>query len=265
MIDVKFTPLTLNQAHELSLPVVSRTNTDNSARVPKNYVQAGVDFNCRQVNFDTKISYRDLDKFSDVDFEKSINDSMISEFMQNIIMIGFNGERWADDSDPVQNPLGQDVAKGWTAQLKEKGQIINAATEQGASINQLIAKALDKLPAKLRHSGELIAICGDNLLGGDFVNVAYSDLQSAKTNNVIISQKLIGGLKAINVSYFPKNAILVTALSNLAIYFKKDSSRLFFQDKPRENALEVYFSTNLDFLLGNHLHAVLIDGISTEA
>ena len=52
---------------------------------------------------------------------------------------------------------------------------------------------------------------------------------------------------------------------HLAIYFKKDSSRLFFQDKPRENALEVYFSTNLDFLLGNHLHAVLIDGISTEA
>ena len=185
--------------------------------------------------------------------------------MQNIIMIGCNGERWADDSDPVQNPLGQDVAKGWTAQLKEKGQMINAATEQGASINQLIAKALDKLPAKLRHSGELIAICGGNLLGGDFVNVAYSDLQSAKTNNVIIPQKLIGGLKAINVSYFPKNAILVTTLSNLAIYFKKDSSRLFFQDKPRENVLEVYFSTNLDFLLGNHLHAVFIDGISTEA
>ena len=45
MIDVKFTPLTLNQAHELSLPVVSRTNTDNSSRMPKNYVQAGVDFN----------------------------------------------------------------------------------------------------------------------------------------------------------------------------------------------------------------------------
>ena len=265
MIDVKFTPLTLNQAHELSLPVVSRTNTDNSSRMPKNYVQAGVDFNCRQVNFDTKISYRDLDKFADVDFEKSINDNMISEFMQNIIMIGFNGERWADDSDPIQNPLGQDVAKGWIAQLKEKGQMINAATEQGASMNQLIAKALDKLPVKLRHSGELIAICGGNLLGGDFVNVAYSDLQSAKTNNVIIPQKLIGGLKAINVSYFPKNAILVTALSNLAIYFKKDSSRLFFQDKPRENALEVYFSTNLDFLLGNHLHAVLIDGIRTEA
>ena len=129
---------------------------------------------------------------------------MISEFMQNIIMIGFNGERWADDSDPIQNPLGQDVAKGWIAQLKEKGQMINAATEQGASMNQLIAKALDKLPVKLRHSGELIAICGDNLLGGDFVNVAYSDLQSAKTNKRDHFSKAYRRIKGNQCKLFPE-------------------------------------------------------------
>ena len=63
---------------------------------------------------------------------------MISEFMQNIIMIGFNGERWADDSDPIQNPLGQDVAKGWIAQLKEKradDQCCNRTRRQYESIN----------------------------------------------------------------------------------------------------------------------------------
>ena len=57
-------------------------------------------------------------------------------------MIGFHGQRRALDSNPETNPLGEDVAKGWHAQLKEKDQFINAATLAGQTHTQLIKKPL---------------------------------------------------------------------------------------------------------------------------
>ena len=175
-------------------------------------------------------------------------------------MIGFHGQRRALDSNPETNPLGEDVAKGWHAQLKEKDQFINAATLAGQTHAQLIKKALEKLPARLRESGELVAICGRHVLSNAQINLDAKQLNSP--NGVLLTaQNLIGGLRAINAPFFPANCILITTLSNLAIYFKQNSARLFFKQEPRLNNVQIYFSVMLDYLLENHRHAVLIEGI----
>ncbi|MBN6075909.1 P2 family phage major capsid protein [Aggregatibacter actinomycetemcomitans] len=261
LISTKFIVDSPNQAYEMSLPIVSTTNTEQGERQPKNYIQGNVAFECKQINLDVHLPYSDLDKFATVDFEKALNDTLGAELLQNIVMVGFNGERREADSNPAQNPLGQEVAKGWIKQIKDAGQVLDATAHQGKSANGLIKLALEKLPVKLRESGELVAICGADIMANSFVNIDYSDLQQSAKNNLLAAQNLIGGLKAINVSYFPRNGIFITPLSNLAVYFKKDTSRLFFKNTPEKNTEEVYFSTNPDFLLENHRHAVYIDGL----
>ena len=261
LISTKFVVDSPNKAYEMSLPIVSTTDTKQGERQPKNYIQGDTAFECKQINLDVCLPYSDLDKFSTVDFEKALNEALGAELLQNIVMVGFNGERREADSNPAQNPLGQDVAKGWIKQVKAAGQVIDAGAHQGKSVNSLIKLALEKLPIKLRESGELIAICGADVMANSFVNISYDDLQHTTKNNLLAAQNLIGGLKAVNVSYFPRNGIFITPLANLAVYFKQDTARLFFKNEPEKSAKEVNFSVNLDFLLENHRHAVYIDGL----
>ena len=261
LITVKFVDDIHNKAYELSLPLVSTTDIEKHERTPKNYIQGNVPFECKQINLDVTLPYADLDKFAEVDFEQAINNELGAEFSQNLVMIGFHGKQRANDSDPEQNPLGQDVAKGWIAQLKEHNQTLDASAHQGKNTNALIQLALEKLPLKLRESGALVAICGANVMPNARVNIGHDDLKNGTHNNVMPVQTLMGGLKAVNVSYFPRNGILITPLANLALYFTKNTSRLFFINRPERNVEEVYFSTSLDFLLENHRHAVYIDGL----
>ena len=261
LITVKFVDDIHNKAYELSLPLVSTTDIEKHERTPKNYIQGNVPFECKQINLDVNLPYADLDKFAEVDFEQAINNELGAEFSQDLVMIGFHGKQRANDSDPEQNPLGQDVAKGWIAQLKEHNQTLDASTHQGKSINAVIKLAIEKLPLKLRESGALVAICGTNVMPNTRVNIGYDDLKNGTHNNVMPMQTLMGGLKAVNVSYFPRNGIFITPLANLAVYFKQDTARLFFKNEPEKSAEEVYFSVNLDFLLENHRHAVYIDGL----
>ena len=261
LITVKFVDDIHNKAYELSLPMVSNTDTEKQPRQPKNYVHGSVPFECKQINLDVNLPYADLDKFAEVDFEQAINNELGAEFSQDLVMIGFHGKQRTNDSDPEQNPLGQDVAKGWIAQLKEHNQTLDASTHQGKSINAVIKLAIEKLPLKLRESGALVAICGADVIPNARVNIGYDDLKNGTHNNVMPVQTLMGGLKAFNVSYFPRNGILITPLANLALYFTKNTSRLFFINRPERNVEEVYFSTSLDFLLDNHRHAVYIDGL----
>lgn len=264
LITTKFEKETHNKIYELSLPIVSNTDTEKHDRTPRNFVQSASLFECAQINLDTIISHKDLDVFALVDFEQEFNSRLGADLAQNLTMVGFHGTHRALDSDPENNPLGQDVAKGWNAQLKEKNQFIHAPDFAGKSPAQLMKKGLEKLPERLRESGDLIAICGRDVLDRAFVNLEPKQLNTQ--NGVLLTaQNLIGGLRAISVPFFPADCILITTLSNLAIYFKQNTARLFFIQEPRENSLKIFFSVMLDFALENHRHAVLIHGIDTEA
>ncbi|QIA77699.1 P2 family phage major capsid protein [Rodentibacter caecimuris] len=105
-----------------------------------------------------------------------------------------------------------------------------------------------------------MAICGRNVLDGAFIHLEPKQL-NAQNGVLLTAQNLIGGLRAINAPFFPANGILITTLSNLAIYLKQNTARLFFKQEVREDSLNVYFSVQLDYLFENYRHAVLIEGI----
>lgn len=264
LITTKFVTETKNKMLEFSLPIIGNTDTEKHDRTPRNFVLSTHDFECATSCLDLIISHSDLNQYATVDFEQLFNDRLGADLAQNLTMVGFHGTHRAPDSDPENNPLGQDVAKGWNAQLKEKNQFIHAPDFAGKSPAQLMKKGLEKLPERLRESGDLIAICGRDVLDRAFVNLEPKQLNTQ--NGVLLTaQNLIGGLRAISVPFFPADCILITTLSNLAIYFKQNTARLFFMQEPRENSLKIFFSVMLDFALENHRHAVLINGIDTEA
>lgn len=72
---------------------------------------------------------------------------------------------------------------------------------------------------------ELVVICGRKLLSDKYFPIVNRDQANTETlaADVIISQKRIGGLPAVRVPYFPKNAMLITRLDNLSIYWQVDS------------------------------------------
>ncbi|MEX4272080.1 phage major capsid protein, P2 family [Haemophilus influenzae] len=110
----------------------------------------------------------------------------------------------------------------------------------------MLSSALVNLDAKQLNSQNGAPITAQNLIGG---------------LRAISAQNLIGGLRAISAPFFPADYILITTFSNLAIYFKQNTARLFFKQEPRQNNVQIYFSVMLDYLLENHRHAVLIEGI----
>ncbi|OOF57356.1 major capsid protein [Rodentibacter myodis] len=107
-------------------------------------------------------------------------------------------------------------------------------------------------------------MCGRNVLDGAFIQLEPKQL-NAQNGVLLTAQNLIGGLRAINVPFFPADSILITSLSNLAIYLKQNTARLFFKQEPREDSLKIYFSVRFDYLLENYRHAVLIDNIEGQA
>ena len=83
-------------------------------------------------------------------------------------------------------------------------------------------------------------------------------------SQVIISQKQIGGLKAIRVPFFPKNAMLITRLDNLSLYIQEGSMRRFIANNPKRNRVEDFLSQNIDFKVEDYGCAALIENIVFE-
>ncbi len=56
---------------------------------------------------------------------------------------------------------------------------------------------------------------------------------------MIISQKRMGGLQAVRAPFFPPNALLITRLDNLSIYWQEDTRRRSVYPEPNVTGLKI--------------------------
>ncbi|NPR02541.1 capsid protein, partial [Escherichia coli] len=72
---------------------------------------------------------------------------------------------------------------------------------------------------------DLVVIVGRQLLADKYFPIVNKEQDNSETlaADVIISQKRIGNLPAVRVPYFPADAMLITKLENLSIYYMDDS------------------------------------------
>ena len=235
--------------------VTDRATTDLSAEDTNAYL-------CTQTNFDTHITYAKMDAWAKFkDFQLKLRNAIIKRQALDRIMVGWNGTARAATSNPVANPLRQDVNIGWLQKYRT-----NAAARvmaQGANVGAIRVGAaagrdyynLDALVMDLvnemiepwyQEDTDLVVITGRALLADKYFPLVNKDNANTEAiaADLIISQKRIGNLPAVRVPYFPANALMVTRLDNLSVYWQEGARRRSIIDNPKRDRIENYESSN---------------------
>lgn len=247
--------------------LAKRTNTATKDRTPS--MLGGPDGTTWQTvltEFDVGIGYSLLDQWARYpDFYQRYMNAVYQKIALDRITVGWYGQSAAAESNPVTNPLGQDINIGWLKLL----QTFNEAqymTQSGATADKITIgaagdyKNVDALaydlysgiPVEHRTGGEVV-IVGSALVADD-VNkglTKHAQTPSEKTAGVSVLANTYGGLQAIQVPKFPDMGMVVVDPKNLHLYFQEGKTRRFSTENPKRNRVEDYISSNDAYAIGN--------------
>ncbi|MGL4448706.1 MAG: phage major capsid protein, P2 family [Shewanella sp.] len=264
----------------ISGTIAGRTNTKLEARQPNDpsALQARR-YECNKTNFDTAIAYAQIDAWArHADFQTRVRDAIITRQALDRIMIGFHGTSAALATDRAANPLLQDVNIGWLEHIRTdapsqvmsegasgSGKIyIDVADGDYASLDALVFDAVNELVASwYQDDTDLVVVCGRKLLSDKYFPIINdaSDNQNKLAGQVLVSQKQMGGLKAVRVPFFPDNCMLITKLSNLSIYWQEGARRRHIKDEPERDRVTNYESSNDAYVVEDYDCVALIENI----
>lgn len=258
-------PVRAQQAEKLGLGIMSSIASTTDTKTKRRETTDPTDMDdgkyfCSQTNFDTHISYNKIDAWAMFpEFQTMFRDACLERQALDRIMIGFNGIRRAATSDRAANPLLQDVNVGWLQQYREQspervasqGKVANKIqVGQAGDFNNLDALVMDMVANLVApwHRGrtDLVAIVGGKLLHDKYFPLVNKDQNNSEkmAADLIISQKRIGNLPAVQVPFFPDNAVLVTPLDNLSLYWQQGGRRRSIIENPAQDRIENYESSN---------------------
>jgi P2 family phage major capsid protein len=215
--------------------------------------------------FDVAIKYITLDQWARYkDFFQRYMNAVRRQIALDKICIGFHGESVATTSDPVANPLGQDVNVGWLKLIETQAPA--RYLKQGA-VTDVISigaagdyKNLDALVYDLyagisveHRTGNEVVIVGSALVADD-VNKGLTKNAGTPTEKTVGITELsnqYGGLTAIQVPKFPDMGVLVTDLENLHLYNQEGKMRRNSVEESNANRVVDYISSNDAYAIGN--------------
>lgn len=233
-------------------------------------------YNCEKINYDTHINYSTLDLWSKFpDFAKRIGVLKAERIALDRIMIGFNGEQRADNSNRLTNPLLQDVAKGWLKKIEENasarcmsqvgstGKIEVGKDKAYKNLDALVFSAVtDLIATQYQEDTKLVAILSRDLLADKYFPLYNQEKPSEQVaGDLVISQKRLGGLQAVRAPFMPRGTILITRLDNLSIYYQEGGMRRAIIDNARLDRIEDFCSSNEDFVIENYDMVALLKNI----
>lgn len=257
-------------------PVAGRTNTEAADRKPRNVIgMEPREYTCRQTNYDTFTRYATLDAWAKFpDFQARMRNHVTQQVARDRLMIGFNGTHAAADTDPLANPLLQDVNIGWLQAIRTdapervlSGAKIGAAA--GADYRTLDALVFDAVNSLLepwhREDPDIVAIVGRTLLTDKYLGLINSAAVDAPTEKAALStlllNKSLGGKAAQAVPFFPERSILITSASNLSIYTQSGTVRRTIEDEPKRDRVVDYLSMNEAYVVEDLGACALIEGL----
>ncbi|QWZ63582.1 phage major capsid protein, P2 family [Aeromonas sp. FDAARGOS 1417] len=264
----------------ISSTIAGRTDTTTKDRQP-NDPSAIYDhsYECAQTNYDTMIGYAKLDAWAKFpDFQTRIRDAIITRQGLDRIMIGWHGTSAAKDTDRNANPLLQDVNIGWLEHIRKDApaQVMKEVKQGSGKIyidptngdyKNIDAVVFDVVSEMIKpwyqDDTDLVVICGRKLLSDKYFPIINDagDNQNKLAAQVLVSQKQIGGLKAVRVPFFPEDALLVTKLENLSIYWQEGARRRHIEEEPKRNRIVNYESSNDAYVVEDYDCAALVENI----
>ena len=270
----------------ISGPVASRTDTSGSGTRATSD-PSGLEnhpYRCEKTNSDTHLTYAKLDAWAKFpDFQTRIRDAILKQQGLDRIMIGWNGTHVAATTNKTTNPLLQDVNKGWLQQIREhaptrvltEGEVAADTIYVGTgtvgtdvdytSLDALVFDALGLLDPWAKDDPELVVIVGSNLLDDKYFPIisqaASTATEVVARDQILRSAKQLGGKPAITVPFFPANALLITKLSNLSIYWQEGTRRRHVEDVPKRDRIENYESWNEAYVVEDYGFTALVENI----
>lgn len=124
------------------------------------------------------------------------------------------------------------------------------------AVNELI-------DAVYQDDDDLVVVCGRELLSDKYFPLVNKEQDNSEkiAADLIISQKRMGGLQAVRAPYFPANALLITRLDNLSIYWQEDTRRRSVIDNPKRDRIENFESVNEAYVVEDYRCAALVENI----
>lgn len=260
--------------------IASRTDTSGSGvRSPINVADTDArGYECKQTNFDTGIPYALLDAWAKFpDFQTRLSNAILRQQALDRIMIGFNGVSAAATTDRATHPLLQDVNIGWLQHYRDDApaRVLDEGAASGvvkvggtnpdyANLDALVMDAVNSLIEPwYQDDTRLVAIVGRDLLNDKYFQIVNRNLDPTEqlAADIITSRKQLGGLPAVRVPYFPTGTILITALSNLSLYWQEDGRRRYIRDEPEKNRVANYESSNDAYVVEDYGFGCLIENI----
>ncbi|CAD9219258.1 capsid protein [Burkholderia gladioli] len=256
----------------VSGPIASRTDTTKRERQTRDV--SALDnqkYRCEQTNYDSHSRYQQLDAWAKFpDFQARLRDSIIIRQALDRIMIGWNGEKVAADTDLAANPLLQDVNIGWLQQYRNnaKQRVFSGVKigkgEEFKNLDAVVSLARNEfLDPWYTEDPKLVVICGRELLQDKYfplINQAQPSTETLATD-IVVSQKRIGNLPAVSVPFFPAHALMITRLDNLSIYWQTGARRRSIVDKPERDRIENYESSNDAYVIEQYGAGCVVENI----
>ncbi|MBS0476302.1 MAG: phage major capsid protein, P2 family [Proteobacteria bacterium] len=263
----------------VSGPVAGRTDTTSSDRTTTDVSSMeGIDYTCKKTDYDTHIRYAALDMWAKFpDFQARLRDAILRRQALDRIMIGFNGTSAATATNKGTNPLLQDVNIGWiqkwTADKAANvmtggataGTVKIGATGDYKNLDALVYDVVDSLiDPWYREDPGLVVVVSRNLLADKYFPMINQTLAPSEqlSADLVISQKRMGGLQAVAVPFMPTNALMVTALDNLSIYYQEGARRRTVLDNPKRDRIENYESSNDAYVVEDYGRGCVVKNIA---
>ncbi len=269
--EINIIPVAAQTGQKLGLgigsPVASRTNTDEKERETA-YVGTlkPDDYFCSQTNFDTHISYRVMDAWAHLTeqkFRRRYVQAFIRRMALDMIMIGFNGEEVAANTDRTTNKLLEDVNIGWFSHVRtaEPGQIMGCDSEgletgdvfqigEGGKYQTLDALAFDMKSSLLdswhQESDDLVLLLGNEIRVKHGLDL-YNENRPATERIALetwFTRQAVAGMPTVTPPFLPARSIIITSYDNLSIYRQQGSVRRAVIDNPKRDRVEEYWSAN---------------------
>lgn len=264
---------------DLSASVTGRTDTSGSGERSAKRMLALSDqtYDLKKTESDVALTYAQIDAWAKFKNFAELYARRVARAVGNDrVKIGFHGTSAAATSDIDTNPNLQDVNKGWLQLLREfnAGSQYTIGTENDpiqlggddfGNLDVLVGNAIDMLDEQFREDPDLMVFVGRNVL-------QYTRNQYATVHGNTPTEKAklydgttlttYGGLGAITPPFFPSNAILVTSLKNLSIYWQDTSWRRQQINNPKRDQYEDFNSRNEGYVVEVEGKAALIENIT---
>ena len=242
------------------------TGRKDGGRFTKDGAVSGHNYNLVETDSNCSVTWATLSIWANSgskgQFMRLLNESAAEAFGRDMLRVGFNGTSVAETSDPVANPNGEDVNKGWQQLVKEDApqQIITTDVyldpDGGGDYKTLDAMASDLIQTKIaiqfRNDPRLVVLVGADLVAAESARLydsADSPSEKKEAQNLPFS---IAGRKAIVPDFMPGNRMVVTFLSNLQILTQRNTRHRKAKHEEDRKQYENSYLRNEGYAVGNY-------------